>query len=118
MLSNRITENNRALMAAAAMVNKMMSRSKPRVLRPVSPLKKRSAPVPESVATTMLKGSLEGERWTAQCSLLSKVSSSRDVEAVLYTSLGKILGMRLDLMYLLLLQLLHAPPQLIFAFRT
>lgn len=39
MLSNRITEKRRLEMAAAAMKQRVMSRSRPLVLRPVSPSK-------------------------------------------------------------------------------
>jgi len=40
MLSKRMTEKRREATAVAAIVTRMISRSKPLVLRPVSPLKK------------------------------------------------------------------------------
>jgi len=40
MLSKRMTEKRREATAVAAIVTRMISRSRPLVLRPVSPLKK------------------------------------------------------------------------------
>jgi hypothetical protein len=58
MLSKRITENRRLLTAAAAMRHRIITRSKPRVLRPVACLRS----CPSSTAAAMFAGEVkEGE---------------------------------------------------------
>ena len=52
MLSNRITENRRLLTAAPAMRHRIITRSRPRVLRPVACLRN----CPSSTATAMFAG--------------------------------------------------------------
>lgn len=53
MLSNRMTENNLLATAAAAMVTKIISLSRPLVLRPLSPSKKNLLPVPWLIAAIL-----------------------------------------------------------------
>jgi hypothetical protein len=59
MLSNRMTENSLLATAAAALVHRMIRRSRPRVLRPDSPLKKKSAPPGDATSAAMVEVSLE-----------------------------------------------------------
>lgn len=58
MLSKRMTENSLLATAAAAMVHRMIRRSRPRVLRPDSPLKKKSAPPGDATSAAMMEVSL------------------------------------------------------------
>lgn len=64
MLSKRMTEKSRAETAAAAMVQRITSRSRPLVLRPVSPLKKKSPPGSELSAAIVGGGGGGAVRWT------------------------------------------------------
>ena len=54
MLSKRITENSLLATAAAAMVHRMIRRSRPRVLRADSPLRKKSAPGGDATSAAMV----------------------------------------------------------------
>jgi hypothetical protein len=58
MLSKRMTEKSLLATAAAAMVHRMIRRSRPRVLRPDSPLKKKSAPPGDATSAAIVEVSL------------------------------------------------------------